>query len=53
MSEKNGSYVTLSQLNDKLDKMRWEVRLWIVLALIAGQLVPARDVAQAAIHFLP
>lgn len=36
MSETNGR-VTNSQLNEKLESLRREVKLWIALALLGGQ----------------
>lgn len=33
----NGTPVTNSQLNDKLESLRWEVRFLVVVALILGQ----------------
>lgn len=29
--EKNGRYVTVSQLNDKLQSLRWELRAYMLL----------------------
>lgn len=57
MSEGNGSkaYVTNSELDAKLDKLpsRWEVRFLILAGMIASQVVPAADVAHAAVRMLP
>jgi hypothetical protein len=59
MSEQgsNGSkaYVTNAELDAKLDKLpsRWEVRFLILAGMIASQVVPASDVAHAAIRMLP
>lgn len=48
-------YVTLAELDHKLDALeakvpsRWEVRFLIVAGLIAAQLIPVNEAAQAAI----
>lgn len=53
MSEpKNGSFVTLRELNDKLDKMRWETRFLILAGLIGTKFIPVSDVANAAVHLV-
>lgn len=51
----NGSkdFVTMRDLDAKLDKLRWEVRFLILAGLVAGQVLPAQDVARAAIGVLP
>jgi hypothetical protein len=53
LSEDNRpTYVTLRDLDDKLEKVptRWEVRFLILAGMIAGQIVPAVDIAHAAIR---
>lgn len=55
-------YVTSSELDKKLDEVkadveklptRYEVRFLILAAFIASQLVPATDIAKAAIGAIP
>lgn len=31
---KNGRYVTVSQLNDKLQSLRWELRAYVLLIVV-------------------
>lgn len=62
MANGNGNggqkFVTNSELDSKLDKLlekvptRWEVRFLILAAVVATQIIPAKDVASAAIGFL-
>lgn len=49
--ENGKRYVTLTELDHKLDKLptRWEVRFLIVVAVVGAQLIPAGEVARAAI----
>ena len=50
MSDKNGSHVTARELNDKLDKFRWEVRFLILAGMMGSQLIPVGEVARAALN---
>ena len=51
-------YVTLAELDQKLDKLeqrlpsRWEVRFLIVAGLAVAQVLPADEMAQAALSLL-
>jgi hypothetical protein len=48
-------YITNKELKDELDKLpsRWEVRFLILAGMIAAQVVPAADIAKAAVGFIP
>lgn len=58
MSDPHERAVTVRELDEKLDKQlakyptKWEVRFLIVVGLTAAQLIPARDVAEAAIRMV-
>ena len=52
MTENGGKrYVTNKELKDELDKIptRWEVRFLIVASIIATRIIPASDLAHAAV----
>lgn len=53
MNSGEKQYVTMRELDDKLNSMRWEVRFLIVVAIIANQVLPTADVARAAINAVP
>ena len=50
MSEEK-KYVTLDELDHKLDKLpgRWEVRFLVLAGMGLAQILPAQDIAQAAL----
>jgi hypothetical protein len=45
-------YVTTAELEAKLDKLptKYEVRFLIVAAMVAAQLIPVNEAAQAALN---
>lgn len=51
MLENGKRFVTLTELDHKLDKLptRWEVRFLILVAFVGSQLIPAGEVARAAV----
>lgn len=48
-------FVTNSELKAELDKLptRWEVRFLILIGFVGAQLVPASEIARAAVSVLP
>jgi hypothetical protein len=48
-------YVTNAELKEELDRLptRWEMRFLILAGMIASQIIPASDIAQAAFGMLP
>lgn len=48
-------YVTNEELKEELRKLptRWEVRFLILAGMIAAQVLPATDIARAAIGMIP
>lgn len=56
---KGQRWVSNQELKDELDELkktmptRWEVRFLIVAGLIAAQVLPASDIARAAVEMLP
>jgi hypothetical protein len=52
---KTTRWVTNEELKDELSKLpsRWEVRFLILAGMIAAQVVPAADIARAAVGILP
>lgn len=48
-------FVTNQELKDELEKLpsRWEVRFLIVAGMVASQIIPAADIAHAAVRILP
>ncbi len=52
---KSTRWVTNEELKAELDKLptRWEVRFLIVAGLIAAQVLPAADIARAAVELIP
>ena len=54
MTDDSPNYVTLAELDAKLDKLpsRFEVRFLILAGLIGAQLIPLNDAANAALHLL-
>lgn len=52
--EQSRRFITNQELKAELDKLptRWEVRFLILAGFIASQVVPASDVARAAVKVL-
>lgn len=53
--DQQNRYVTTAELKAEIEKIptRWEVRFLIALAVVANQIVPAGDIARAALEVIP
>jgi hypothetical protein len=43
MNNDHGRYITIRELRDTIRAFRWEVRFWIIVAVVASPNIPIRN----------